>query len=157
VTDEPVPPSSDQMAFLLAHRIARLATVDARGEPHAVPVCFAFLNGHLYIAIDEKPKRVAPERLRRLRNIATNPAVCLLVDDYDEDWSRLAWLQVRGRAMLVEDPAERAAALAALRARYPQYRAMALEERPLLRITPTRWVAWRASPASMPSGSPDRL
>jgi PPOX class probable F420-dependent enzyme len=156
VTDEPVPPSPEHTAFLLAHRVGHLATVDAQGRPHAVPVCFALLNGRLYIAVDEKPKRVTPERLRRLRNIAANPAVCLLVDDYDEDWSRLAWLQVRGTATLVTDPAERTAAVAALRARYPQYRAMALEERPLLCITPTRWVAWRASLASTPSGSRDR-
>ncbi len=146
MSDEPAPPSPEQTAFLLAHRVGHLATVDVRGQPHNVPVCFALLDGRIYIAIDEKPKRVAPERLRRVRNVQANPAVCLVVDDYDEDWSRLAWLQVRGQATLVEDPAERAAALAALRARYPQYRAMALEARPLLRITPQRWVDWRATP-----------
>jgi PPOX class probable F420-dependent enzyme len=148
VSDEPAPPTAQQTAFLLAHRVGHLATVDPRGQPHNVPVCFTLLGGRIYIAIDEKPKRVAPERLRRVRNVQANPAVCLVVDDYDEDWSRLAWLQVRGTATLVEDPAERSAALAALRARYPQYRAMTLEGRPLLRITPARWVDWRATPGA---------
>jgi len=77
-----------------------------------------------------------------------------VVDDYDEDWSRLAWLQVRGRAEHVDDPAERSAALAALRARYRQYRAMDLESRPLLGITPTRVISWRASAAA--PGAADR-
>ena len=148
MSHESAPPTPEQAAFLLAHRVGHLATVDAQGRPHNVPVCFALLGGHVYIAVDEKPKRVTPERLRRVRNVQANPAVCLVVDDDDEDWSRLAWLQVRGRATLVEDPAERTAALAALRARYPQYRAMALEGRPLLRITPQRWVDWRAAPGS---------
>ena len=131
--------------FLHAHRVGRLATVDARARPHNIPVCFAVVSGRVYIAIDEKPKRGAPEELRRVRNIRANPAVCLVVDDYDEDWSRLAWLQVRGEAALVETEAERAAALAALRARYPQYRSMALESRPLMVITPVRAVMWRAA------------
>ncbi|MFN8559572.1 MAG: pyridoxamine 5'-phosphate oxidase family protein [Dehalococcoidia bacterium] len=82
--------------------------------------------------------------MRRLRNIAANPAVCLVVDDYDEDWRRLAWLQVRGEAALVQEHDERDRALAALRRRYPQYREMALEGRPLLRVTATRVVGWRA-------------
>jgi PPOX class probable F420-dependent enzyme len=134
---------SDRL-FLETARVGHLATVDAGGRPHVVPVCYALLDGALYTPIDEKPKRADAGELRRVRNIAANPAVCLTVDRYDEDWSRLAWLQVRGRAALVEAPAERERALAALRARYPQYRAMALESRPLLRIDPTRLVAWSA-------------
>ena len=137
----------DDVAFLHAHRVGHLATVDERGRPHNVPVCFVVAGGRVYIAIDEKPKRGDPGELRRVRNIRANPAVCLVVDDYDEDWSRLAWLQVRGEATLVEDPDERAAALTALRGRYSQYQAMDLETRPLLRITPTRVVEWRASPS----------
>jgi PPOX class probable F420-dependent enzyme len=134
---------SDRL-FLETARVGHLATVDPGGRPHVVPVCYALLDGALYTPIDEKPKRDDAGDLRRVRNIAANPAVCLTVDRYDEDWSRLAWLQVRGRASLVEAPAERTRALAALRARYPQYRAMALESRPLLRIDPTRLVAWSA-------------
>ena len=127
-------------------RVAHLATVDDRGRPHVVPVCFAWLDGAAYTPIDEKPKRGDPLELRRVRNLLANPAVCLTVDRWDEDWSRLAWLQLRGRAALVKDPDERARAIAALRERYPQYAAMRLEERPLVRIRPERLVRWSASP-----------
>jgi PPOX class probable F420-dependent enzyme len=109
-----------------------------------LPVCFAPLDGVVYTPIDEKPKRGDPASLRRVRNIAAHPEVCLVADHYEEDWSRLAWLQVRGRAALVTDPEERSRALVALRGRYPQYRAMDLESRPLIRITPTRVVSWSA-------------
>jgi PPOX class probable F420-dependent enzyme len=137
----------EQTAFLAQQRSGRLATVDPSGQTHAVPICYALLNGLIYTPIDEKPKRGDPRELRRIRNILANPKVCLVVDHYeDEDWSRLGWLQVRGTASIVEDAAERQAALAALRARYRQYQAMALEDLPLLRITPTRLVGWQASP-----------
>ncbi len=139
----PAPISPEQAAFLEAQRSGRLATVDPAGQPHAVPICYVLLDGILYTPIDEKPKTGDPRELRRIRNILANPKVCLVVDHYeDEDWSRLAWLQVRGDANLVEDAAERARALAALRARYRQYQSMALEELPLLRISPTRLIGW---------------
>ena len=141
--DRPAFVSSEHAAFLERQRSGRLATVDPRGQPHAVPICYALLDGVIYTPIDEKPKTGHPRELRRVRNILANPKVCLVVDHYeDDDWSRLAWLQVRGEAGLVEDEAERKRALVALRARYRQYRAMALEELPLLRITPTRLVSW---------------
>jgi coenzyme F420-0:L-glutamate ligase / coenzyme F420-1:gamma-L-glutamate ligase len=144
-THGPTTISPEQRAFLSAERVGRLATVDGEGRPHAVPVCYAELGGRLYTPIDEKPKAGDPRSLRRVRNLLANPSVCLVVDRYDEDWTRLAWLQVRGTAALVEDAEEQARALAALRARYPQYRAMALEALPLIRITPTRLVGWAAS------------
>ena len=132
-----------QAAFLDRQRSGRLATVDPRGQPHAVPICYAFLDGAVYTPIDEKPKTGDPRELRRIRNILANPKVCLVVDHYeDEDWSQLAWLQVRGEASLVEDVAERERALEKLRSRYVQYRSMALEELPLLKISPTRLVGW---------------
>jgi PPOX class probable F420-dependent enzyme len=121
-------------------RVAHLATVDEHARPHVVPVCFVLLGQALYTPIDEKPKRGG--ELRRVRNLRANPAVCLTVDRWDEDWSRLAWVQARGTASLAEDPAERAGAIAALREKYPQYRAMRLEERPLIRIQVERTVAW---------------
>src|SRR5262245_24562708 len=147
--------SPEQSAFLERQRSARLATVDPRGQPHAVPICYAVLDGLLYTPIDEKPKTGDPRELRRIRNILENPKVCLVVDHYeDDDWSRLQWLQVRGEASLVEDDAERALALAALRARYRQYRTMALESLPLLRITPTRLVGWSGAAAASRSTPP---
>ena len=127
-------------------RVGRLATVDARGKPHVVPVCFALVSGRLYIALDEKPKRTPPERLQRIRNIAANPNVQLLIDRYDEDWSRLAFVQLRGRAVLLQpDGAEHRPAVAALREKYAQYQAMALEALPLIEIEVERVVSWRAS------------
>jgi PPOX class probable F420-dependent enzyme len=135
-----------QIDFLHSQRVAHLATIDDGGKPHVVPICFACLDGALYTAIDEKPKRVEPNELRRVRNIQANGNVCILVDHYDEDWTRLAWLQLRGVATPVVDVRERSRALAALRDRYPQYRAMALESYPLLRVTPLRIVQWTARP-----------
>ena len=79
-------------------RVARLATADANGVPHAVPVCYALLGDNLYVTIDKKPKRSDGRALRRLRNIVENPHVAVVVDRYDEDWSRLAWVMLRGRA-----------------------------------------------------------
>jgi PPOX class probable F420-dependent enzyme len=135
----------DDVAFLHGRRVAHLGTVDERGRPHVVPVCFVCLDGRVYTPIDEKPKRGVPSELRRVRNLLANPEVCFTADVYDEDWRRLAWLQLRGRAALVDDAAERAGASAALRARYAQYGTMALEERPLIRIDPRRIVRWSAT------------
>ena len=125
-------------------RIARLATADARGRPHVVPLCFARVGDEIVFVVDEKPKR-SGKTLKRMRNIAENPAVALVVDVYDEDWRRLEYALVHGRAQVVEDSGERARALEALRDRYPQYRSMALDadRNPVVRITATRAHHWR--------------
>ena len=138
--------SATQIVFLEAQRVGHLGTVDPTGQPHVVPICFAWLDGALFTPIDEKPKSADPLSLRRVRNLQANTAVCLTVDHYEEDWRHLAWLQVRGRAELVVDPAVHRAAIAALRARYTHYRAMDLESRPMIRIIPERVVEWRADP-----------
>jgi PPOX class probable F420-dependent enzyme len=132
-----------QEAFLLAARVGHLATVGLDACPHAVPVCFALAGGRIYTPLDEKPKRVAPRRLQRVRDIAVNPSVCLVVDRYSEDWSLLAWIQIRADAAIV-DPSgsDHAAAVEALRLRYAQYAAMRLEQLPLLRLNPRRIVSW---------------
>ncbi len=89
-------------ALVQAVRVARFATTDGRGDPHIVPVCFTWDSTRAYIALDEKPKRVAPTALQRVRNILANPEAALLVDYYSEDWQRLAWVLLRGRATLLE-------------------------------------------------------
>lgn len=139
----------DARAFLLAHRVARLATADADGVPHVVPLCYALDRNALYFVVDAKPKRRTGTALKRMRNLAANPEVALVVDDWSEDWSALAYLLVHGRAAVVDDPAERARALAALRARYPQYATMVLDgpAHPVVRITPTAVHLWRAAGA----------
>jgi PPOX class probable F420-dependent enzyme len=128
---------------LAGARVARLATADRRGRPHVVPICFAAAGGRLYSAIDEKPKRAVPFRLKRVRNIVANPHVALVVDAYREDWRRLWYILVFGTARVIRPgAAEHAAALRALRRKYRQYRAMRLDERPVLAVTPVRVVTW---------------
>ena len=119
--------------FFERQRVAHLATADASGRPHVVPVCFALLANTLYVAIDEKPKRGDFRQLRRLRNIAENPRVAVLVDHYDDaDWSRLGFALAHTTARILTQGNEHAAAVAALRKRYAQYRDMALEQRPMI-------------------------
>lgn len=126
-----------------ATRVARLATVGAGHAPHAIPVCFCFDGSVFYSAIDRKPKRVSPDRLTRLKNIAQTSQVALLLDYYDEDWTRLWYVLVRGKAELVCAEAERLQAIARLRAKYPQYTAgMLSDDAPILRITPERITSW---------------
>lgn len=140
--------------FLTYSRIGRLATADAEGAPHNVPLCFWFDGLRFYFAIDEKPKRARARALRRMRNIAANPRVALLIDHYEEHWSNLAYVLVHGRASAVEDPEEYLLALRSLRDKYPQYRTMALsiERNPVVRIEPERVHVWgaRFTPAALP-------
>lgn len=124
-------------------RVAHLATADATGAPHVVPICFALVGDTLFVSIDEKPKRGAPLQLRRLRNIAQNPRVAVVADVYDdEDWARLGFVLVRGIARILSAGEEHRLALEALRGKYVQYRAMALEERPVIAITVERVTTW---------------
>lgn len=134
--------TAGQRAFLERQRRAALATVGADGAPHVVPCVYALVDDLIYTPLDRKPKRVTVGRLQRVRDIAVNPAVCLMVDEYDEDWTRLAWLQLRGDAVLVADEAEAARAAAALLARYPRYAALPLDGAPLIRITLRRVIEW---------------
>jgi len=137
--------SEGEQQFIQAHRVARLATVDASGQPFVVPICYAFDGRVIYSALDEKPKNVAPAHLKRVRNIQANPHVALVIDEYAEDWSRLAYIQLRGRAdLLPVGTAEHIAAIRLLRAKYPQYQAMAIDRQPVIRITPEAVVAWGA-------------
>ena len=109
-------------AFIESQRVARLATVDERGRPHVVPICFALEGDTLYTPIDEKPKSGDYTRLRRLRSIAVNPHVQVLFDLYeDADWSRLRYVQLRGTARVIDTGGEHVRALTRLRARYAQY------------------------------------
>jgi len=126
-------------------RVARLATVGERLKPHIVPVCFAYDGKVFYTAIDQKPKSVAPERLTRLRNILAVPQVALLIDQYEEDWTQLWYVLIRGKAKLIpmSGHKERAWALRKLRAKYPQYtETMLPDDAPIIRITPDRTAFW---------------
>jgi PPOX class probable F420-dependent enzyme len=133
--------SEGEERFLAGCRVAHLATADARGRPHVVPVCFALCGERAYITIDEKPKG-DPRRLKRLRNIAENPGVALVADRWDEDWTKLGWVMLRGRAAILDGGAEHARAQALLRARYPQYRGMAIDALPVIAIHIERVTRW---------------
>jgi len=130
--------------LLRESRVARLGTADREGQPLVVPVCYVFDGRACFSAIDAKPKRVAPRALRRVRNIADNPRVSLVVDRYDEDWSQLCWVIVQGRADILGEGPERALAVDLLRAKYPQYRAMGLDRDTaiVIRISPERTTFW---------------
>jgi PPOX class probable F420-dependent enzyme len=131
-----------QRRFLEHSRVGRLATADKNGMPHAIPVCFAVAEDTLYITIDEKPKRRSGIALKRLRNIAENPAVAVVVDRYDEDWTRLAWVMLHGRAEILEDGQEHADAQALLRSRYPQLGAMQIADCPVIAVRIERTTSW---------------
>jgi PPOX class probable F420-dependent enzyme len=122
--------------------VAHLATVGADGAPHLVPVAFALDADRIVTAVDGKPKRGTP--LRRFENVADNPRVSLLVDAYDADWTRLWWARADGRASIVADGADLEGALAALRARYPQYATVSLTG-PAIVIAVDRWSGWSAT------------
>jgi PPOX class probable F420-dependent enzyme len=126
-------------------KVARLATLDDKNRPHIVPICFAYDGTRFYTAIDQKPKRVTPERLARLRNIRAVPRVALLIDEYDEDWTQLWYILIRGKAQLIPKSVhkEHAWAIRKLRAKYPQYaRGMLADDAPIIRITPERITSW---------------
>lgn len=129
--------------FVQRQRVARLATADAEGKPHVIPICYAFDGTYFYTPLDEKPKRVSESKLRRVRNIVARPEVALVIDQYDDDWSRLGYLLIQGRAVLLA-PAEapHAQALVLLRARYIQYHVMSLEKYPVIMITPEHVTSW---------------
>ena len=124
-----------------AARVARLATVDAGGRPHLVPVVFAVDGDRIYSAVDAKPKRTTA--LRRLRNVAENPLVALLVDHYDDaDWGALWWVRAEGRGReLGLDAPESQRAVELLRERYPQQRAVGA----VLAVDVQRWSGWSAA------------
>jgi len=133
--------SDSQRRFLEAHRVGHLATADRSGVPHVVPVCFAVAGATLYITMDEKPKRT-DRPLKRVRNIMENPAVAVVVDRYDDAWTRLGWVMLRGRADILTEGSEHRDAQAMLRQRYPQLRAMQIERYPVIAVRIERATEW---------------
>ena len=122
--------------------MARLATVGAEGKPHVVPITFAVDADTVYFAVDAKPKRTSD--LKRLRNIAANPAVSVLVDHYEQDWDRLWWVRGDGTARVVEDRVRTERALDLLVRKYAQYRD-ARPPGPVVAITLERMTGWAAN------------
>ncbi len=132
-------------ALVGAARVARLATTDADGRPHLVPLCFVLEGDVLYSAVDRKPK--PSTRLRRLENVSLHPEVTLLVDHYEEDWSRLWWVRLRGTARVLEEGPEHDCALSLLAEKYEQYRAEP-PPGPVIAVALGEWRGWSAAPAA---------
>jgi PPOX class probable F420-dependent enzyme len=124
-------------------RVARLGSLAPDGALHLVPVCFAVDGNTLYTAIDDKPKR--SQRPQRLANVLAHPDVCVLVDAWDEDWSQLWWVRLRGRARVLETGEEHAQAIALLRRKYSQYETHELEAVIAVDLSEVR--SWAATPA----------
>jgi PPOX class probable F420-dependent enzyme len=131
-----------QRRFLVAQRVAHLATADAAGRPHVVPICYALSGDTVYFTIDQKPKKKPGARLKRLSNLRQNPVAALVVDRYDEDWSRLGWVMVQGRAEVLESGDEHDLAQAGLRARYPQLATMRIEGLPVVAVRIDHVASW---------------
>jgi PPOX class probable F420-dependent enzyme len=137
-----------ELAFLVAARRAILATVDAGGRPRLVPVCYivdAIDGVRIITPLDDKPKATDDKRaLARVRDIRTRPEVGVLVERWDEDWSRLAWLRLEGRATLLEPDDVPRQTVERLRAKYPQYATHDLEASPMIAIEVSRAASWGA-------------
>ena len=127
-------------------RVAHLATADQYSRPHVVPIVFVLHGDTLYFPLDRKPKRDDDwHMLRRVRNIETNGRVSIVIDHYEEDWSKLGWILLEGLATILESGDERDAAVRALAGKYPQYAGGSLADRPVVRVTIERRVSWSAS------------
>jgi len=135
----------EMRARVASAAVARLATIGRDGAPHLVPFCFVLDADVLYSAVDRKPKRTAS--LRRLQNTAADPRVSVLIDHYENDWSRLWWIRLDGRARTLETGTEFRRALFRLGAKYAQYR-LDPPPGPVLRIDVERWTGWAAADAA---------
>lgn len=134
-------PDDDLRYLVTTARVARLATVTAHGRPHVVPICFELDGDILYSAVDRKPKR--SRRLKRLDNVRANPRVEVLVDHYDDNWTKLWWVRLQGSARILEPGAEQQRALALLAAKYRQY-GTEPPPGPVLAIDLDGWRGWHA-------------
>ena len=134
--------TNSELEFVTDHRVARLATADADGMPHVVPVCYATNERRIYTAIDSKPKRFTGKHLKRVRNVISNPYVSLVIDDYCEDWSKLKYVLIKGSAEFLEAGSERSTAETLLRKKYHQYGDYLDPGSPIISITPTKIISW---------------
>lgn len=141
-----IPPDIEE--FIERARVARLATIDSEFKPHLVPVVFVFDGNHFFIPVDEKRKTTKPEKLRRIKNIQDNPNVALLIDEYSEDWTRLAFIMIQGKASImrfqIQGDIQLQQAYKKLTTKYLQYQRVGLSEMCII-IKPEKVVSWRNS------------
>lgn len=143
-------PADTARRWLAVVPVVRMASVDAAGRPHIVPMTFALAGERIYSAIDHKPK--STRGLRRLRNIRANPRVTVLADHYADDWERLWWVRADGNAEIIEADEAMARPIALLEAKYPQYR-QRRPAGPVVVVTVERWTGWAFSALAGPTGS----
>jgi PPOX class probable F420-dependent enzyme len=142
--------------LLRESRVGHLATCNLWLKPHVVPVCFVFHDDAIYSPIDEKPKRKKPPALQRIINIEANPNVCMIVDRYEENWRKLRFVIIHGKAKLIWSGEEHQRAISQLRRKYHQYRLMNLQSRPIIKIIPGRTVSWRSDELGVNIGKNDQ-
>ncbi|MGE5305323.1 MAG: TIGR03668 family PPOX class F420-dependent oxidoreductase [Alphaproteobacteria bacterium] len=130
--------------FIRCARVAHLATADAAGQPHVIPICFVFDGNEFFSPIDEKPKKTSAQNLKRVRNVKQNEKISLIIDRYEENWSKLAYLLITGTAKIILRGKRHQHAVALLRKKYSQYRRMSLDERPMIQIKPSAVTRWGA-------------
>ncbi|MGH7909798.1 MAG: TIGR03668 family PPOX class F420-dependent oxidoreductase [Thermodesulfobacteriota bacterium] len=137
-------PTDKEIEFIKSHRVARMATVDGLGRPLVVPICYYFDGRFIYTPIDKKPKRASPRELKRVRNIIENPNVSLVIDEYYEDWTKLYYVIINGRAEIIESGEEYQNSLRLLSEKYHQYRDMKLSglNLPVIKIILERIISW---------------
>jgi PPOX class probable F420-dependent enzyme len=133
--------------FIAEGRVGRLATADPSGQPFVVPICYAFDGAALFSAIDAKPKTPGRGELKRIRNIRENPRVSVVIDRYDEEWTRLRYVIIQGKAEILTTGAAFSHGVDLLLAKYPQYRSMGLDRDAglMIRVEPGRVTAWQYS------------
>lgn len=140
-----IPPAVEE--FIERARVARLATIDSEFKPHLVPVVFVFDGNHFFIPVDEKRKTAKPEKLKRIRNIQDNPNVTLLIDEYSEDWTKLTFVMIQGKASVAtkeEGNIQVREAYKKLMTKYLQYQKVSVGEMCII-ITPKKVASWSNS------------
>ena len=137
-------PTEREFSFIQTHKIARMATVDKLGKPLVLPICYAFDGNNIYTPIDKKPKSVTINKLKRIRNILENQNISIVIDNYDDNWSKLGYVIIHGKAELIHSGSEYDESLRILSEKYPQYREMKLSQLnlPVIRIVPNRIISW---------------
>ena len=128
--------------FIRNQRIARLATVDKKGHPYVVPICYVFDGEFIFFVLDQKPKTLKLLELKRVRNIVTNPQVSLVIDKYYEDWQKLGFVTILGKANLLQTGKEHVRVILMLKEKYIQYKSMRIDHNPIIKITITKMIAW---------------
>lgn len=131
-----------QQQFLEEMRVARFATSGVDSQPHVIPICYALVEDTVFFTIDEKPKKQAVAPLKRLQNLIDNPKAALVVDHYEEDWTRLGWVMLQGRADILREGPEHHLAQSRLRERYPQLKTMCIGTLPVVALRIAHIASW---------------